>query len=517
MKKTDESDSGRLREIIGVLRERQILKDRSPENIRLTLEELGSTFVKIGQILSMRPDILPPKYCDEFCKLRTDVVPLPFETVREVIENELSKSIGDVFSEFEEKHLGAASIAQVHRATLKTGEAVVVKVQRPGIRETMEKDIELLRKAARILDLTELGNMIDLNVVIREFWNTTKDEMNFLLEADNLEEFSGNNRDVQYVGCPTVYREFSTEKVLVMECIDGIRIDDSVRLGKAGYDSEEIGKKLAVNYIHQVIDHRFFHADPHPGNLWIRDGQICYIDMGMMGRVSAYEAGCYRNAVGAVADRDFEKLKNAILMLCPPSGRIDEDRMTADLERFVDRYTNMALSELNMAMIVSDMTGLITAYHLKLPANMAMLCRGVVTLEGVLSSVAPTVNIVSVLAEMSVSGFLDDLDIKKEAALLGKDAYSSSRSLVKLPDKLSRALDSLIGGKAKLKMTLADTENTIKAFDDIARRFNSGLISAALIVGSAVLAHSQFAPRPLMWIFMLLGLASGAYALWKKK
>lgn len=514
--KQEETESRRLREIINVLRRRRVIKDLSPSNVRQTLEELGSTFVKIGQLLSMRPDLIPEAYYKEFGKLRTQVEPVPFSAVKAVVEEEFSRPISEVFDGFEEKCIGSASIAQVHRARLKTGEQVVVKVQRPGIYETMKQDIELLRKAAKILNLTKLSDLVDFKLVIREFWNTTKEEMDFLSEADNLEEFRKNNLEIKYVSCPKVYREFCTEKLLVMEYINAVRIDDIKTLEEAGYDMEEIGKKLAVNYVRQVTDQRFFHADPHPGNVWVREGQIYYLDMGMMGRVTSFEAGCYQKAMRAVAENDFESLRNTILTLCPPSENVDEEEMTQALERYLNKYTNMALSEMNIASIAGEVIKLASDFHLKLPANMVMLCRGFMSLEGVIAVIAPSVNIVSILAELSLGDTLENLDVKKEAVSIGKDLLISGRNVTRIPGQLSRALDSLNSGKTRLKMTLANAEQTMKALDGMVHRLSSGVISAAFILGSAVLACSEKAPEALMWVFLALGIAAGGYSLIKK-
>lgn len=513
---TPEADSRRLREIMGVLRRRRIVKDLSPANVRAALEELGSTFVKLGQILSMRPDIIPSEYCDEFQKLRTDVAQLPFDVVKQVVEEELSHPLEDIFSSFEEKCIGSASIAQAHKAVLKTGESVVVKVQRPGIRKTMQEDIGLLKKAAKLLNLTKISRIVDLDMAIREFWNTTKDEMNFLLEADNLEEFASNHSEIKYVSCPKVYRRYCTEKVLVMEYINAVRIDDDEMLRQGGYDLEEIGMKLAVSYVRQVTEHRFFHADPHPGNIWIREGQIFYLDMGMMGRVSSFESECYKKAIDAVSERDFETLKDTIITICPPSESIDEDAFAEDIERFLDRYTQLALADMDIGSIVADILKIATSYHLKIPANMVMLGRGFVTLEGVLAMISPGVNILSVVAEMAVGNKLKNIDIKKEALSIGKDIVGSGRELARLPGQLSRTLDSLNSGKTKVKMTLANSEQTKSFFDTVSKRVVTGVISASFILGSAIFSCSQSAPRAMMWIFLALGAASAGYSFFKK-
>ena len=259
--------NSRLKEIVAVLRKHSITKGVTPLKLREIIEDLGPTFIKLGQIMAMHSDILPKRYCDELMQLCSDVKPMPFEEVLSVIEESYGRSWRRVFSHIDESCQGAASIAQVHRATLKSGEEVVVKVQRRGIYEKMARDIELLRKAIKLMPPVSLKNMADFDLVLDELWTVTRDEMNFLTEASNMEEFARRNKDVHFVGTPKLYQQYTTVHVLVMEYIDGCAVDDKERLKEEGYDLKEIGSKLVDNYIKQVMDVGFFHADPHSGNV----------------------------------------------------------------------------------------------------------------------------------------------------------------------------------------------------------------------------------------------------------
>ena len=281
--------NSRLREITAVLRRHNITKGVTPKKLRAILEDLGPTFIKLGQIMSMHSDILPKRYCDELMLLRTEVTPMPFDEVVSVIEKSYGRSWRRVFSSMEEKPQGSASIAQVHRATLRNGEEVVVKVQRKGIYEKMARDIALLHKAVKLMPPVSIKGMADLDLVLDEMWSVTREEMNFLTEASNMEEFARRNKEVNFVGTPKLYQQYTTVNVLVMEYIDGCGIDDKEELTERGYDLKEIGTKLVDNYIKQVMDDGFFHADPHSGNVKIRDGKIIWIDMGMMGRLTEHD------------------------------------------------------------------------------------------------------------------------------------------------------------------------------------------------------------------------------------
>ena len=245
---------GRLREITAVLRKHGITRGDTPEKLRLILEDLGPTYIKLGQIMSMHSDILPKRYCEELMRLRSEVAPMPFVEVARVLEDAYGVSWDVIFQKIEETPLGAASIAQVHRAVLQDGSQVVIKVQRRGIYETMARDIALLKKAVRLLPPVSLKGMVDLDMVLDELWSVTREEMNFLTEAANMEEFRKQNEEVVFVGVPKLYQEYTTTHVLVMEYIDGIGIDDKETLRTNGYDLDEIGSKLADNFIRQVIE-----------------------------------------------------------------------------------------------------------------------------------------------------------------------------------------------------------------------------------------------------------------------
>ena len=305
---------GRLREMTAVLHKHGITRGVTPEKLRLILEDLA-TYIKLGQIMSMHSDILPKRYCEELMRLRSEVAPMSFEEVAEVLQESYGMEWDAVFQSIEERPLGSASIAQVHKAVLRDGREVVIKVQRKGIYEIMARDISLLKKAVKLLPPVSLKGMVDLEMVLDELWVVTREEMNFLTEASNMEEFARRNQEVAFVGVPVLYQEYTTAHVLVMEYIDGFGIDDKEALLEEGYELEEIGSKLVDNYIKQVIEDGFFHADPHPGNLRIRDGKIIWIDMGMMGRLTERDRELLELAVRGVAANDIGMIQEAVLAL----------------------------------------------------------------------------------------------------------------------------------------------------------------------------------------------------------
>ena len=312
----------RLKEITAVLRRHQVTRGVTPEKLRAILEELGPTYVKLGQIMSLHSDVLPQRYCDELMKLTSEVTPMPFETVEEVINRSYREDWRNIFASIDRDTLGSASIAQVHRARLIDGTDVIVKVERKGIYDIMARDIGLLKRAVNILPpVGGLKNVVDLEMVLDELWSTAQEEMDFLKEAANMEEFTRNNQGVRYIRCPKLYHEYTTSRVLVMEYIGGCPVDDKETLLAEGYDLGEIGRKLVNNYIKQVMEDGFFHADPHPGNVKVMDGKIVWIDMGMMGRLSYRDRNLMAQAVRAIAVGDIAVLEATITDLGEIQGK----------------------------------------------------------------------------------------------------------------------------------------------------------------------------------------------------
>lgn len=511
-------DGRRLTQILAVLRRHQVTRGLTPEKLRAIFEDLGPTFVKVGQILSMRPDMIPAAYCDELRKLRTDVQPMTLETVRTVIESEYGKPIQAIFSTFDATPVGSASIAQVHRAVLPGGETVVVKVQRPDIYEMMRRDINLLRRAGKLMKLSQFGRVVDVNIVLDEMWETARQEMDFELEASHLEEFRRNNKDIKYVYCPHVYHELTTARVLVMERVDGIQIDDLEALRAKGYDLDEIGRKLASNYIKQIIDDRYFHADPHPGNIFIKDGRIVWLDMGMMGRLSDFDAQCYKNGIAAVVGHDCEAIKDIILSMGVCKGHVDEMRMVEDCERFLNKYGQMSLADMNLGLMMNEMIELTRSYDVRMPPGMTMIGRGITTLEGVLTVISPSVSVIGVLASQQTGALLENIDWKKEAANLAKDLASSGQKIARLPAQISDALTRLARGRTRVNMEISGSEKLVSALDRSLRRLSAGLVAAGLLLGSYMLygqaAHATH--EALCWLGFLFGSGLAAWALFGK-
>lgn len=433
-KTEDPNSKGRLKEILKVLKRHHITQGISPEKLCDILEDLGPTYVKLGQIMSMRSDILPEKYCQKLARLRTDVKPLDFEMVLEILEQELGEDPKDIFYEIDPEPLGSASIAQVHRAILQNGEKVVLKVQRPGIKETVAQDIALMKKASGLLNFAMgTGNLIDFRSMIDELWETTKEEMDFFKEAEHLELFYENQKEIQYVTCPKVYRQYSSYRLLVMSYISGIQIDEIDQLEALGYDMSEIGKKTAENYCKQILEDGFFHADPHPGNLWISDGKIAWLDLGMAGYLSDHYKAILKRAISAILKNDIYELKNAFLSFGTPKEKINHAQLYTDLDDLVGRYMNMDFGTMNVGELMEDFLNLLKIHKIAVPSDITLLARSMITIEGTLKICSPNVNMLEILTTHMSAIMFQEFDIKRRSNTASGIFILPLRSLWRFP------------------------------------------------------------------------------------
>jgi ubiquinone biosynthesis protein len=491
-KKSSDSSRKRLREIVGVLVKNELVKGITPEKLRNIVEDLGPTFVKLGQVMSMRREILPEAYCKELEKLRADVRPMEFSDVRKVIEDEYGTDLTEVFKSINETPLGSASIAQVHAAVLKNGSRVVIKVQRPGIKDIMARDISLLRRAAKILKIAvNTGNALDFGMILDEMWAVTSQEMDFLIEAHNADEFYDYNRDTIYATCPRIEHKYTTSKVLIMEYVEGIQIDNTEELLSRGYDLNEIGLKLADNYIKQIIDDAFFHADPHPGNIRIREGEIVWIDLGMMGRLSNRDKMLFKSAVKAIADNSAEELKSIILTLGNHKGRINHARLYSDIDDMLSKYGDMSLGEMDLGNIIEEFLFLANSHGISLPRGMSILSRGIITIEGVLSKLSPETNVIQVMANRMSAEMINDIDWTQEIKKMGNTLYGSARKAIDIPAQISDLLKSTTKGHTKVNIELMGSEEPLAAIDKMVNRLIICIITAALLIGSSLICTSD--------------------------
>lgn len=501
----------RLGEILRVLRSHQLTHGLTPIKLREILEDLGPTYVKLGQIMSMRSDMLPERYCQELTKLRTEVRPLPFQTILAVIEEECGRPAKEIFTEIEARPLGSASIAQVHPAILKDGRRVVVKVQRPAIAETMAKDIALMKKAVGMLKLT-IGtkDLIDFHTILNELWKTSQEEMNFIQEARNLDLFAANQKGITYVTCPRVVHELTTAKLLVMDYIDGIQIDQIDELTSLGYDMTEIGQKTAENYCKQILEDGFFHADPHPGNLWISGGKIAWLDLGMSGHLNEHNKLLLKKAITALLENDIYALKNVLLAFGEPKERINHARLYTDIDDIVSRYMSMDFGNMKLGELIERLLDLVKEHHIAVTPDITLLGRSMITIEGTLSICSPEVNILQILSVYMSSLLLKNLDLKKILRHKARQTYTSMDKSLDIPAQLSDLLNITKNGQTKLNLEFTDTDELLKNVQKTTDRLTVSILILALFTGSGILC---LAPLHLPEIFGLPWISFIGYTL----
>lgn len=486
---------GRFLEIAGILARHKLILGVTPEKLRAVLEDLGPTFVKLGQMLSMRTDLLPFIYCEELQKLRSEVKPMPMDEVTRVVEASLGSPLSEAFPVFDPVPLGSASIAQAHAAVLPGGEKVVVKVQREGIYDRMASDIVLLKKAVKPLRFAPAGETVDFDMVLTELWNVSQQEMDFLHEADNAGEFRRLNADVAYVSCPRPLRELSTRQVLVMEAVDGVRIDDLDALRREDYDPSEVCLKLCTNYMKQVLDDGFFHADPHPGNLRVRDGQIVFLDLGMVGRLSPRDQLAFEKALGGVAARDADAVTDSVLQIAGHTQPVDRKALHADVKEMLDRYLEMELGAMNIADIMQEFLRIARNHGLTMPHGVTLLGRGISTLEGLVADLSPGTNLLEIVAQRFAARKLKDLDLKEAFAENAQAVIESVRKSLSTPALLNDTLRAAANGGLSFHVETESSAAQRREARLRAGRLNRTIVFAALFAGSCLLSLSGVEPR----------------------
>lgn len=492
----DISSARRLKEIVAVLRDRELLQGVTPVKVRQVLEDLGPTFVKLGQIISMRPDFLPNEYQAELTRLQSEVKPMDFSVVKEIVQREYNQSWDGIFASIDEHAMGSASIAQVHRASLLNGDRVVIKVQRPGIYEVMAKDIALLKKAISLLNLVrDSEGVVNLESIVDEMWEIAKQEMDFLLEADHIEEFAHLNKDDENILCPKVNRQLTTQRILVMECMEGIPLDDGEGLQAACVDMERIGRRLGINYVKQMIDDGFFHADPHPGNIWVKDGRIIWLDLGMMGRLSVRDRNSFRRAIMALVTNDVYGMKEAVLALGMPRGKVDHIQLYDDVAALMAQYGDLDFEHLKAGEVARKILMVLKSNNIAIPHGFSMFARGVMIMEGVMTRCCPQVNFSEIFAKGLRVSMEKDFSWLAELNKFKRDSYMLMKKSMQLPEQISDILKMTLSGQTKVNLDLTGSQEPLQKLDSMINKMIMAIISAALLLGSSTICTTQMEPK----------------------
>ena len=474
----------------------------TPEELRTTLEDLGPTYVKIGQIMSSRVDMLPESYCRELEKLRQNVKELDPEIAKAVIEQETGKKISEIYQEFRDKPLGSASVGQAHYAVLKDGTQVVTKVQRPLIAEMMREDFVLLKKLGSLINMVsqtddDSEQMIDLVSVIDELEKVTNEELDFRVEAENTRFFKENCiDDEEKISCPTVIDELTPERIFTMTFVDGYSIAKKDRLIEDGYDPEQIGSVILDNYIHQVLDVGTFHADPHQGNLMVSHGKPVWIDFGMIGRITDADVNMLQNLILSLIDRDLDKMVNTIMSMGATSPKTDRNKLMTDADTMFDKYMNVQnLNDLDLSTLLEEVTDLADKHHISLPGKYTMLVRSIATIEGVMEQLCPELNLFAQITDRLMERVKKNFDVQQELVAAGKDALEIGRKVSKMPELAYDVLNNVVKGRTKINFELTGYEEFLTGINLTVKNIVLALFACVLFIGSCLLSSADINPK----------------------
>jgi ubiquinone biosynthesis protein len=359
----------------------------------------------------------------------------------------------------------------------------------------MKRDIGLLHRAVKFVPNVIVKGTVDLDDVLDELWKVTQEEMDFQAEASNMEEFARLNEDVRFVAVPRLYREYTTERVLVMEYIRGCDITDKKSLEALGYDLNEIGEKLIDNWIRQVMVDGFFHADPHPGNILIRDGKIVWIDMGLMGRLTEHDRSAIQIAIEGIAEDDNGKIEDAVLSIGKFSGKTDKQKLHTGISSLMRSYGRKGLGDINIVSFLGDMMDVMKQNGVQMPHGLTLLARGLNNIEGVLSQVSPDVNMVKIAQARLRQEVFDHINWKEELRNSSVNLYKSAKNLADFPTLLGKLLREYSSGQTRINLDLHTSDELTELLGRLSRHFNLGIWVMALLVSSSILCTTDMKPK----------------------
>ncbi len=476
--------------------EEKLEKLNRNQRIRMVLEELGPTFIKMGQVLSSRPDLVPLDLTTELTRLQDEVPSFEFDKVEAILSSEFGSSCREMFKEFDPTPFASASIGQVHRAALKTGEAVAVKVQRPAIRRTIEADLEIMHYLAAIMESTiEEAAFFKPVRIVEEFAKTLEKELDYTIEAASMERMGIQFQLEPGIHIPKVFSEFSTERVLTMEFINGIKASDIEAIDAAGLDRKQLTRTGADFILRQVFEHGFFHADPHPGNIFIlKDNRVCPVDFGMTGFVDQATRETFIDLIQAIARGKAGQVAQLLCDICEYDGPPDMVGLEKETAQFIAVHLNRNLSEIRTARMVNQFLELCAAFYLRLPPDLFLMMKAFISIEGVVRNLDPDFNMVGhAVPYISRAQYLrySPSRIAEDVMGVARDSYKLMQSL---PKDTGQILEQIKQGKLKATIRIDGLDKVVATQDHTNNRISFAIIIAALILGSAIVVHSNVPP-----------------------
>lgn len=467
---------------------KELLKEDFPIRLRLMLQELGTTFIKFGQLLASRSDLVGEKISEELSQLHDDNPPVNYEEIKELIEDQLGGSLNEFFVEFSEKSLATASIAQVHVAKLHSGEKVAVKVQKPNIEDIVETDLSIMKFIANESDRFDTGfKHLNLPAVIHEFDRSIHKEMDFDNELMNIRHLNDNFKYNDKIIVPVIYPDYSTEKVLTMEYVEGVKLSEVIAGDDPKYNKILIADRIVRAYLKQIFLDGFFHADPHPGNIFITDDNaVCFIDFGMMGVLDDEFRQDLAELMINFSDHNIDGLINQLIRMDILNEKTDINILKSDLNDLFAKYYGMELSRFNG--IIEDLLFLMQKYEVRLPNEFVLMARGLSMVENIALRLDPNINVVEYLKPIARKLIVQRYNPKKMVNNAKNSFFAFEHVLKGLPSLISKTFYKIEEGEVTVNIE-------VKHISEIANQLSLAIIIAALLIGSSLVMLIDVGPR----------------------
>ncbi|QOR82812.1 AarF/ABC1/UbiB kinase family protein [Geobacillus stearothermophilus] len=483
------------------------------ERLRLVLEELGPTFVKLGQIASTRPDLIPAPIISELEKLQDQVPPFPFADVRRIVEAEFGSSLETLFRSFEEMPLAAASLGQVHRAVLPSGQAVAVKVQRPHIAARVETDLEILQDLAVLAERRlDWAASYRLSEIVDELAKSLRQELDYTIEARHAAAFAEQFAGDSLVYVPGVFWDYTTKTVLTMEYVEGIKLGEIERLKEEGYSLKALAERLTKTVLKQMFEHGFFHGDPHPGNVFVlSDGVLAFIDFGLMGRLRPNVRHHLSSLIIALMRQSTDGVLAAIYGLGLVPDEADEEKLRDDIDDLREKYYRVPLGEISLGEAVGDLLTVAFRHGIRIPSDLTLLGKALLTVEGVVEMLDPQFRIMDVAEPFGRKLLKDRLRPDRVAETAWRRVADYGEMLLRLPDSVKELAKIMRRGKLQLEMTASDLEAFLHKLDQISNRLSISivLLSWSIVMAGMMIASSFGRQSMLLWKFPAVEIGLG--------
>jgi len=491
----------------------------------MSFEELGPTYVKLGQLLATRPDLIPPSWVEEFERLHASVQPLSFEVVEQVLSDEFGTKLYEIFDSIDSVPLGSASIAQVHKAKLKNGTDVVIKVQRPGIVATINDDLNVLYFLAELLEkYIEETRPFNPVGIVDEYFKTLELETNFLIEANNIRRFSENFKNDDQIVIPKVYLELSTERVLILEALKGTPLSSSDKtIDELSIDREAIVKTGLRCYMQMVFHYGFFHGDLHAGNFFILpQNKIGLIDFGVVGRLNRKTQTSIANMLLALATEDYDRLAEEYINLAPFNEKIDQDKFSRELRDVIAPYYGLTLKSVNLGRVLMNSSSVATKNHISLPTELMMFFKSIVTIEGLSRRIIKDFDFLQYALEFAMQLAKSQYDPEKLTQEIFEVLRDSKNLFYTLPRQLRQALRKINHPSFALKIELLGLNSVPQSIDRFGIMLYWGLIISSLIISATIMLDQPttkfiFNLPAASFVGYTLAIVFSAWAYWKKR